>query len=82
MAAQAPNAGLGAAPPLELWGGVECSVVRIGDDYRNQVVDTGHSARLDDIDAIAQLGVKAVRYPILWGNGGAGKSGRVGLLVA
>ena len=57
---------LGTAPPLELWGGVECSVVRIGDDYRNQVVDTGHSGRLDDIDAIAELGVKAVRYPILW----------------
>ena len=52
--------------PLELWGGVECSLVRIGDDYRNQVVETGHSARLQDIDAIAELGVKAVRYPILW----------------
>lgn len=52
--------------PLELWGGVECSLVRIGDDYRNQVVETGHSARLHDIDAIAELGVKAVRYPILW----------------
>ena len=66
MAARAPSAGLGIAPPLELWGGVECSVVRIGDDYRNQVVDTGHAARLDDIAAIAELGVKAVRYPILW----------------
>jgi dTDP-4-dehydrorhamnose reductase len=54
------------APPLELWGGVECSVVRIGDDYRNQVVDTGHAARLKDIDAMAEIGVKAVRYPILW----------------
>lgn len=52
--------------PLELWGGVECSLVRIGDDYRDQVVETGHSARLQDIDAIADLGVKAVRYPILW----------------
>ena len=55
-----------AAPPLELWGGVECSVVRIGDDYRNQVVETGHSARFDDLDAMIDLGVKAVRYPILW----------------
>jgi len=56
----------GAAPPLELWGGVECSVVRIGDEYRNQVVETGHSARFDDLDAMIDLGVKAVRYPILW----------------
>ncbi|MEO7364937.1 MAG: family 1 glycosylhydrolase [Sphingomicrobium sp.] len=52
--------------PLELWGGVECTVVRIGDDYRNQVIDTGHASRLGDLDAMAELGVKSVRYPILW----------------
>jgi dTDP-4-dehydrorhamnose reductase len=52
--------------PLELWGGVECTVVRIRDDYRDQVRETGHSARLADIDAMAGLGIKAVRYPILW----------------
>ena len=52
--------------PLELWGGVECTVVRIGDEFRNQVVETGHSARLSDLDAMADLGVKAVRYPIVW----------------
>ncbi|GAA4746671.1 hypothetical protein GCM10023264_10390 [Sphingomonas daechungensis] len=53
-------------PALELWGGVECSVVRIGDEFRNQVVETGHASRLSDIDAMADLGVKAVRYPIIW----------------
>lgn len=53
-------------PPLELWGGLECSVVRLGDEYRNQIVETGHASRLSDIDALADLGVKAVRYPILW----------------
>jgi dTDP-4-dehydrorhamnose reductase len=52
--------------PLELWGGVECSIVRVGDDFRNQVVETGHWTRLKDIDAMAELGIKAVRYPILW----------------
>jgi dTDP-4-dehydrorhamnose reductase len=60
------NAGKAVAPPLELWAGVECTVIRIGDEYRNQIVDTGHSARFDDIDAIAGLGIKAVRYPIIW----------------
>lgn len=55
-----------AAPPLELWGGVECTVVRIGDDFRNQLVDTGHWARMEDLDAMAELGVKAVRYPVVW----------------
>ena len=52
--------------PLELWGGVECSVVRVGDECRNQLLETGHASRLDDIDAIVQLGIKAIRYPILW----------------
>ncbi|HVM23619.1 MAG TPA: family 1 glycosylhydrolase [Sphingomicrobium sp.] len=55
-----------AAPPLELWGGVECTVVRIGDEFRNQLVETGHAARMSDLDAMAELGVKAVRYPIVW----------------
>jgi dTDP-4-dehydrorhamnose reductase len=55
-----------AAAPLELWGGVECSVVRIGDEYRNQLVDTGHAARFADLDAMIGLGIKAARYPILW----------------
>jgi dTDP-4-dehydrorhamnose reductase len=56
----------GSAAPLELWGGVECTVVRIGDEYRNQLVDTGHWSRMDDLEAMAKLGVKAVRYPIVW----------------
>ncbi|WP_309660984.1 family 1 glycosylhydrolase [Sphingomonas sp.] len=56
----------GAGAPLELWGGVECTVVRIGDDYRNQLIDTGHASRMSDLDAMAELGIKAVRYPILW----------------
>jgi dTDP-4-dehydrorhamnose reductase len=51
---------------LELWGGVECTVVRIGDEFRDQVVETGHAARMSDLDAMAELGVKATRYPIVW----------------
>ena len=55
-----------AREPLELWGGVECTFVRIGNDYRDQLVDTGHRERFADIDAMAELGIKAVRYPIVW----------------
>ena len=51
---------------LALWGGVECTVVRIGDEWRDQIAETGHRDRFDDIDAIAALGIKAIRYPILW----------------
>jgi dTDP-4-dehydrorhamnose reductase len=51
---------------VELWGGVECTVVRVGDEYRDQSEETGHSYRRGDIDLIADLGVTTVRYPILW----------------
>ena len=53
-------------PALELWGGVECTTVRIGDGWRDQLAETGHWHRQGDIDAIAALGIKAIRYPILW----------------
>ena len=60
------KAGPRSRAPLELWGGLECSIVRLGDEYRSQLAETGHLIRMSDIDAIADLGVKAVRYPILW----------------
>jgi hypothetical protein len=40
--------------------------VRIGDEFRDQLVETGHALRLADLDAIAELGIKTVRYPIVW----------------
>ena len=52
--------------PLELWGGVECSTVRIGETLRDQCRETGHFDRLEDLDAIAALGIRTLRYPILW----------------
>jgi dTDP-4-dehydrorhamnose reductase len=60
-----PPANSGASR-LEMWGGVECTVVRVGDEYRDQSVETGHSYRKNDIDLIADLGVTTVRYPMLW----------------
>ncbi|SDA15516.1 dTDP-4-dehydrorhamnose reductase [Methylobacterium sp. UNC378MF] len=51
---------------LELWGGVECSVVRIRSAYRDQIAETGHRDRIADLDAIAGLGIRTLRYPILW----------------
>jgi dTDP-4-dehydrorhamnose reductase len=50
----------------EIWGGVECTVNRLGDRYRDQLVLTGHHDRIDDLDRIAELGIRAVRYPVLW----------------
>ncbi len=53
--------------PLEVWGGVECSIVRVGGNRRrNQLADTGHMQRPGDIDLIASIGLRTIRYPVLW----------------
>jgi dTDP-4-dehydrorhamnose reductase len=51
---------------LELWGGVECSVNRVGDGYFDQLARTGHAARIEDLDRFHRLGLRTLRYPILW----------------
>ena len=50
----------------ELWGGLECTINRIGDTYRDQLQYANHYNRLDDIDRIASLGIRKLRYPVLW----------------
>ena len=55
-----------ASPPLELWGGIECTVNRVGEQYFDQLARCGHSVRPADIDAIADLGIRVLRYPVLW----------------
>ena len=50
----------------EIWGGLECTINRIGDSFRNQLHYAGHYERENDIDKIAQLGITALRYPVLW----------------
>ena len=51
---------------LELWGGVECTVNRVGDRYRDQTRLTGHHDRIEDLQRFAELGINALRYPVLW----------------
>ncbi len=53
-------------PSLELWGGPECTVNRVGDDYGDQFRSSGHDRRIDDLDRFADLGLRVLRYPILW----------------
>ena len=50
----------------EIWGGLECTINRVGDQFRDQLVDTGHYARPGDIEKIASLEIRKVRYPVLW----------------
>ena len=51
---------------LELWGGCEATVHRLGDSSFDQVALTGHDRRADDLDRFAGLGVAALRFPVLW----------------
>jgi dTDP-4-dehydrorhamnose reductase len=51
---------------LEMWGGVECTVNRVGDRYFDQLERNGHCSRLDDLDLFEDLGFHAIRYPLLW----------------
>ena len=55
-----------ATSPLEVWAGVECTVNRVGDKYFDQMERNGHARRLEDLDLFAELGVRALRYPLLW----------------
>ena len=52
--------------PLELWGGHECTVNRVGDRFFDQTVRTGHQHRIEDLTHFAEAGFTALRYPVLW----------------
>jgi dTDP-4-dehydrorhamnose reductase len=52
--------------PLEIWGGIECTMNRVGNIYFNQVEKSGHLYRVEDLEMISELGIKTLRYPVLW----------------
>src|SRR5438309_1379150 len=53
-------------PRLEVWGGVEATLNRVGEARFDQLARSGHDARLSDLDRFAELNISAIRYPILW----------------
>jgi dTDP-4-dehydrorhamnose reductase len=52
--------------PLEMWGGVECTVNRVHENWHDQLRASGHDVRIDDLSRFAQLGLRRLRYPALW----------------
>ncbi len=54
------------AATVEIWGGVECTCRRVGDAYSDQLTRNGHRTRLTDLDRFAELGLRTLRYPVLW----------------
>jgi dTDP-4-dehydrorhamnose reductase len=51
---------------MDLWGGIECTVNRLGGAYRDQTRLTGHHDRIEDLAKFSALGLKKIRYPVLW----------------
>lgn len=51
---------------LQLWGGVECTVNRVGNAFFDQAERSGHSRRLTDLNLFSMLGISALRCPLLW----------------
>lgn len=52
--------------PIELWAGAECTVNRVGDRFHDQVRASGFAERLDDLDRLAALGIRRLRFPLVW----------------
>jgi dTDP-4-dehydrorhamnose reductase len=50
----------------EIWGGIECTINRVENSFFDQLEYCGHYQREGDIPLIAELGIKAMRIPILW----------------
>src|SRR5690348_9255876 len=51
---------------VELWGGIEPTMNRVGDRYYDQLQRSGHWQRISDLDLCANLGIRTLRYPVLW----------------
>ena len=51
---------------LEFWAGPECTVNRVQDHYFDQLERSGHAHRVEDLERFAALGIRAIRYPVLW----------------
>ena len=61
----------------EVWGGIECTINRVKNNFFDQLHYSGHYYREEDIELIARLGIKKLRYPILWEKHEPEKNGSV-----
>lgn len=50
----------------EVWGGIECTINRVQDTYLDQLRCSGFYDRDNNIPLIAQLGIRKLRFPVLW----------------
>lgn len=50
----------------EIWGGIECTINRVNDRYLDQLDLAGLYNNPAYLDSITGLGIKQVRFPVLW----------------
>jgi dTDP-4-dehydrorhamnose reductase len=55
-----------AAVRPEIWGGIECTINRVNDNYLDQLALGRVYQKPEYIDQIINLGIKALRFPVLW----------------
>jgi dTDP-4-dehydrorhamnose reductase len=51
---------------IEIWGGVECSFVRVRNEVYDQLLQNRHENRISDLELFSTLKIKKIRYPLLW----------------
>ncbi len=52
---------------LELWGGIEATINRVGETYLDQDQWSGHRDRVEaDLERIAATGIRTLRTAVLW----------------
>ncbi len=56
----------GTGPGLQLWGGLECTVNRVGDTWYDQIERSGHLERAGDLALFRDLGIRKLRYGLHW----------------
>lgn len=50
----------------EIWGGIECTINRVDDRYLDQLDLAGLYTNAEYLDSIVSLGLKQIRFPVLW----------------
>ena len=69
---QSPRRDKGSEEPLvvndklELWGGLECTINRVGNTWMDQMRRCGHTERPGDLQLIRELGIRKLRYGLQW----------------
>jgi dTDP-4-dehydrorhamnose reductase len=57
----------GGHSPVELWGGVECTINRVGQEFHDQFALSGHRSRMEhDLELFAELGLTNLRTCLHW----------------